>query len=349
VLALTGLALSHVVARHIAASDPILQRLCLLSLRIASVLMFVRALESVSISTLRAFERYGAAVRISITVRLLTLALAALLAVNGRGTVSIMAVTLVLMLFGTCAQFFRLNQFLGGASLWPAFSHEATRALFGFGLYSWLQAIAGVLFSQIDRLLLGVSLGAVAVASYALCVQLAQPLFGLTAAGLHFLFPYLSGRIDNVSRATLQRSLRNAFGLNLLLVAIGTALLLLFGQRILQVWAGPAIAQTAAPFFPLIILGSALLGLSVTGTYVLLALGKVRSVAWLSISAGIAMLLMMARLLPRNGVQGLATSRLFYGFFSLLIYIPLLRSLAGRRSSTPTVSSLTTLEEVSRP
>jgi len=328
VLALAGLALSPVAARHVAGSDVFLQRSCLLSLRIASVLMLVRALESVSISTLRAFERYGAAVRISIAVRLLTLALAALLAVNGRGTVSIMTVTLVLMSLGTCVQFFRLHQFLGSTSLWPAFSREATRALFGFGLYSWLQAIAGVLFSQIDRLLLGVSLGAVAVASYALCVQLAQPLFGLTAAGLHFLFPYLSGRVDNISRATLHRTLRKAFGLNLLLVAI---------------------AQTTAPFFPLVIIGSALLGLSVTGTYALFALGKVSSVALLSISAGIAMLLMMFWLLPRSGVQGLATARLFYGLFSLLLYIPLLHSLASRRSSKPLASALASLDEVSRP
>ena len=349
-LACAGWLLSPLAARHIAASDILLQRSCLLSLRIASILMLVRALESVSISTLRAFERYGAAVRISIAVRLLALALAALLASNGHGTVSIMATTLLLMLLGTSAQFFRLHRFLGAASLWPAFNPEATRALFGFGLYSWLQAIAGVLFSQMDRLLLGVSLGAVAVASYALCVQLAQPLFGLTAAGLHFLFPYLSGRVDTVSRATLQQTLRKAFAINLLIVAIGAALLLAFGQRLLQAWAGTAIAQTAAPFFPLVIIGSTLLGLSVTGTYALLALGKVRSVAWLSISTGVAMLLMMVWLLPRNGVQGLATARLFYGLSSLLLYVPLLRSLASRHSSTPAASSaLSTLEEVSRP
>ena len=265
-LAFAGLALSPIAARHVAASDVSLQRSCLLSLRIASILMLVRALESVSISTLRAFERYGAAVRISIAVRLLTLALAALLASNGHGTVSIMTVTLLLMLLGTCAQFFRLHQFLGAATLRPAFNREATRALFGFGFYSWVQAVAGVLFTQMDRLILGVSLGAVAVASYALCVQLAQPLFGLTAAGLHFLFPYLSGRVDTLSRAALKQTLRKAFVCNLALIAIGTILLLAFGQRLLQAWAGTAIAQTAAPFFPLVIVGSALLGLSVTPT-----------------------------------------------------------------------------------
>lgn len=349
-LACTGWLLSPLAARHIAASDTLLRHSCLVSLRIASVLMLVRALESVSISTLRAFERYGAAVRISIAVRLLTLAMAALLAFNGRGTPSIMAITLLFMLLGTCAQFFRLHQFLGAASLWPAFSREATRALFGFGIYSWLQAVASVLFGQVDRLLIGVSLGAVAVASYALCIQLAQPLFGLTASGLHFLFPYLAGRVDTFSGATLKQTLRKAFAANFLLVAIGTAFLLTFGQPLLHAWAGAAIAQTAAPFFPLIVIGSALLGLSVTGTYALLALGKVRYVAWLMIATGVAMLLMMFWFLPRSGVQGLATARLCYGLFSLLVYVPLLRSLASRRSPTTAAASRPSiLEEVSRP
>jgi len=350
VLACVGLALSPILSRHIAAFDLSLQRSCLFSLRIASILMLVRALESVSISTLRAFERYGAAVRISIAVRVFTLAMAALLARQGQGTVSIMAVTMLLMVLGTCAQFLHLHRFMGAASLWPAFDNDMTQALLGFGFFSWLQALASVLFGQADRLLLGVSLGPVAVASYVLCIQLAQPLFGLTAASLHFLFPYLAGRIETLSHTNLLQTLRKAFVANLLLVAIGAAFLLLFGQRLLQAWAGPAIAQTAAPFFPLVILGSALLGLSVTGTYALLALGNVRFVAWLNISVGFAMLVLMVWLLPYRGIQGLATSRLLYGLFSLLLYIPLLQKLAGRRTSTPLAATSHSLfEEASRP
>ena len=350
VLACVGYALSPILSRHISVSDLLLQRSCLISLRIASILMLVRALESVSVSTLRAFERYGAAVRISIVVRVITLAMAAFLAWKGQGTVSIMAVTMLLMVLGTCAQFLHLHRFMGAASLWPEFDPKATRALFGFGFYSWLQALASVLFGQVDRLLIGVSLGAVAVTSYALCVQLAQPLFGLTAAGLHFLFPYLAGRVDTVSHTNLLQILRKAFVINLLLVAVGGAFLLLVGDRLLQAWAGPAIAQTAAPFFPLVILGSALLGLSVTGTYALFALGEVRFVAWLNISIGLAMLVLMVWLLPRKGIQGLATSRLLYGLFSLLLYIPLLQKLAVRRTSSPMADcSPSLLEETSRP
>jgi O-antigen/teichoic acid export membrane protein len=240
---------------------------------------------------------------------------------------------------------------LGDVPLWPAFNRDAAKALFGFGIFSWLQAIAGAVFGQVDRLLLGVSLGAVAVASYALCVQLAQPVFGLTASGLHFLFPYLSGRASTISRAEFRRTVLKAFVCNLALVAAGTALLLGFGDRILRAWAGEAIAQAAAPIFPLIVLGSAPLGLSVTGTYALFALGSVRSVAWLSLAGGAAMLLTMAWLLPLSGVRGLAIARLCYGSFALLIYVPLFRRLSsGPMTATPRVSiaPILDLEEVSQ-
>jgi len=344
VFALIGWSLSQYAARHVVSGFS-QQRACLLSLRMASILMLVRALESVSISTLRAFERYGAAVRISISVRLLTLAAAAALACMGRGTASIMAATLILVVLGTAAQLLRLRQFLGYTSLWPAFDRDATRALFGFGVFTWIQAVAGVIFSQVDRLVLGVSLGAVTVASYALCVQLSQPVFGLTAAALHFLFPYLSGRVGTLSAEDLKRTLQKAFVCNLLLVSLGTVLLLVFGDSILHVWAGGAIAQAAAPIFPTIVAGSALLGLGVTGTYAMLALGRVRIVAGLSLASGAAMLLLMSWLLYRNGVEGLAMARLCYGSFSLLLYLPLLRRLhAGINIAQPN-SALCQLQE----
>jgi O-antigen/teichoic acid export membrane protein len=64
----------------------------------------------------------------------------------------------------------------------------------------------------------------------------------------------------------------------------------------------------------------------------MLALGHVRVVTWLNLAGGAAMSLMMALLLPRMGIHGIALARLFYGLSALLIYLPLLRLLRGRRS-----------------
>jgi len=352
-LSLAALLLAPAAMRHLVPSGVAQQRNGLLVLRIASLLMLVRALESVSISTLRAFERYGAAVRISIGARLLTLIAAAVLAYAGYGTGSIMEATALLLVLGTTAQFLRLHRFLGGVSLWPAFNPEATKALFGFGVFSWLQAVTGVVFGQIDRLVLGISLGAAAVAPYALCIQLTQPIYGLTASGLHFLFPYLAGRAGTLSSSELRRTLQRAFACNLLVVCMGTVLLLLFGTRILRVWAGEGIARSAAPVFPLIIAGSALLGLSVTGNYAMLALGRVRTAAWFNIAGGGAMLLMMGWFLRHSGVVGLGIDRLFYGLLSLLLYWPLLRILrhvggGGRVMAIAAAMPLSEIEEVPR-
>ncbi len=193
-LALISWMLVPFAAGHLVGPGTGLQAACLLGLRIASVLMLVRAIESVCVSTQRAFERYGAAIRISLLARIITVAAAVLLSRRGTGVAGIMEATACFMVLGTGAQLIRLQQYLGAASLWPSFDRHATSVLFGFGAFSWLLAVSSVIFTQADRLLLGVSLGASTVTAYALCVQMAQPIYGIASSGLHFLFPYLAGR-----------------------------------------------------------------------------------------------------------------------------------------------------------
>ncbi len=314
-------------ASHIAVSHQTSSRECLISLRIASVLIVLRSIETVSVSTQRAFEHYRDTVQISTAVRLLTLISAAVLAFMGRGTISILAATAVWMALGAYMQFRQLPRFLGAVSFWPLFHRIETRALFGLGIFVWLQAVGAVVFGQLDRILLGVSLGALAVAPYSLCVQFAQPIFGLSASGLNFLFPYLSGRVSTLSSAELKGTLLKAFACNLLFVACGTGLLLLIGPGLIRLWAGPVVAQSASKILAPIVLGSALMGLSVTGTYAMQGLGLFRTVAFISLGSRTAMLLLMIELLRHMGLQGLALSRLCYGSVALLVYLPLLGKL----------------------
>jgi O-antigen/teichoic acid export membrane protein len=339
-------------APHIAVSHLTPTRECLISLRIASVLILIRAVESVSVSTQRAFEHYRSTVEISAAVRLLTLGAAAVLTLMGERTISILAATAFFLVLGTYMQFRQLRRFLGAVPLWPRFHAEETRGLLGLGVFVWLQALGGVVFGQFDRILLGVSLGALAVAPYALCVQFAQPIFGLTASGLNFLFPYFSGRASTISNAGLKRALLKAFTCNLLLVACGAGMLLLLGDRLIRIWAGPTVAHSAARILPPIVLGSALMGLSVTGTYAMQAFGLFRTVACISLAGRTVMLLFMIYLLRHHGLQGLALSRLCYGSVALLVYLPLLQKLGvgtRGRSCVPSLAIPRNVEEGSKP
>jgi len=326
-MALLAWVLAPFAARHLVASSGALQQDCLWSLRIASFLLWLRTMESVCISTQRAFERYGAAVRVSVLTRLLSLAAAAALTYIFHNVASIVAAAALLNLLGTWLQFSHLRKLLNAESLAPALDRNAMKALLGFGAFSWLQAVSSVVFSQADRLFLGVSLGAVAVASYALCAQLAQPIYGFAASSLHFLFPHLAGRSASQATSGTRKTVFIAFACNLLLVAIATAGLMLFGLPILRTWAGADIARNSTAVFPVIVWSSALLGLNVTGTYALLAFGRVQVVTWLNLTAGATMLLLMVYLLPRLGTYGLALARLCYGAITLLLYFPLVRQL----------------------
>jgi O-antigen/teichoic acid export membrane protein len=314
-------------ARHIGVAHLVPAAECLIALRIASVAIIVRAVESVGVGVHRAFEHYRGTVRISTATRVLTLATAAVLAWLGYGTVSILLATVVFLILGTAMQFVGLRKFLGSAWFPPGFRHGETHILFAQGVFVWLQALGGVVFAQFDRILLGVWMGALAVTPYSLCVQFAHPITGLAASGLNFLFPYLSGRAGNLSRDGLKKTVLKALVCNLLIVASGAGILLLVGDRLIRIWAGPAIARSAAHILPPIVLGSAMTGLSVTGTYALQALRQFRTVAILSLAGRAAMLLLMIDLLRHRGLEGLALSRLFFGSVSLLVYPALFQML----------------------
>ncbi len=144
-----------------------------------------------------------------------------------------------------------------------------------------------------------------------------------------------------------------ALACNLIFAAGCAGLLLLFGQGLLRIWAGPATSASARPILASIVVGSALASLSVTGTYALQALRQFRTVALISLAGKAAMIPLMIELLRHHGVQGLALSRLFYGAAALLVYAPLIKQLntGAREEASGPLSpfAMQTREEASRP
>lgn len=335
------LASAPIAAAHLAKGSSTPASECVTALRIAGVLVFGRAVESAAISTQRAFESYREPVLISIAVRLLTLASAIALTIMGAHTRGLLVATGFFLLAGCWMQIRQLRRFFGSASLWPVLYRDELRPLLSSGVFLWMQAIGGVIFGYLDRILLGLSLGTETVTPYVLCIQFAQPVFGITASGLHFLFPHLAARMGSLSPAALQRSVGKALALNLLTVTSISASLLLFGGRFLRLWAGAALANRTAGIFAPIVIGSALTGLSITGIYALQAMGQFRTVSIILLGCRIGMSLLMLPLVRHQGVHGLVVVRVLYGASTLLVYVPLLSSLHifARKSSVVSCDS----------
>jgi O-antigen/teichoic acid export membrane protein len=325
ILAITLWYLAPYVTRHIVKVDLELQTICLQSLRIGSGLILMRSIESVFISTLRAFETYGTTVRISICSRAAILASTILLTKCGRNVAWSMFATLFISALGTVAQALALKYKIGKFSPMPLWHKRTVIDIAAFGSFSWLQAISGVVFSHADRFFVGFFMGAPAVAYYGLCIQAAQPIHGLISSGMHFVFPHLSTRYPVALLSEIRRKVLLAFKVNGVLVFTLCLPLIVLGGRFLMWWVGPAFGQRALLMFPMIVCSFAFLGMNVTAHYALLAVGEVRVVTYLNLLAGIVMLLVMAMLLPTHGLQGAALARLVYGPITCLAYFYLYR------------------------
>lgn len=318
---------------------------CLWSMRMTAGLVLLRALETVCVSTQRAFSRYGTAIGVSVAVRIVSLLLAWLVPAFEPNVTAVLAATLAVNGIALSIQMRQLKRLLRVRRLMPMLHRAATKALLGFGVFTWLQAASGLLVGQVDRLVTGFALGASAVAIYTICVQLTQPIYGITAAGLHFLYPLLASESAHESGPRLRRSVGMALAANFAFVALALACLLLFGEFILRHWVGIAMAKEAAGILPAAAWGAALSALSVTGCYTLLALGRPGAVAVLNAAGGLAMAGMLPILIPRFGLAGIAYSRLLPGCAALLVYIPLIGRMTKERRASHSARQLSIIEE----
>lgn len=340
------IAAKHMAAYHIGPYHITSLTECVYSLRMGGAWIVLRALESVGNTTHRSFEEYRGSVQISVGARLITLASAAVLVMLGYRVPAILVATGVALALSAFLQLRGLRSYFGPVSFRPTFDREELQLLMRPGMFMWFQSACGVIFGQLDRILLAVSFGAAALAPYALCVQFAAPIFGLSASGLHFLYPLMSRKAPNATGAALQKLVAKSFACNLLVVAVPAVLLVVFGGTAIHIWSGKVISAQALSILPGVVLGTALWGLGVTGTYTMQALGQFRTVALLNIGGRICALILMVYLLRHRGIQGVVLARVFYGATALLVYVPLLRWLwLSRPARTPAACSVGELQE----
>jgi len=290
------------------------------SLAIGCALLVVKAVESVFISTQKAFERYGVASQLNILIRATTIVVAVVVAERSGSVVMIMWATLFVSLLGLALQGYGVWRDMRPKRLLPQWHHETAHELFGFGCYSWLQALVGMLTQHADRLIVGYMLGTQALTYYSICVQAAQPIHGVVSSGLHTLFPHLGARIHTVRATEMRRKIVSALAVNVALVVTLTAPMMIWSRYLLREWMGAEFSEHASATLTIIALGFALMGLNVTGYYILMALGRIRPLVIVNSTGAAAMLILIALLTPKYGIVGAAIGRLVYGPITWITY-----------------------------
>ena len=112
---------------------------------------------------------------------------------KGYSIVAIMLATLVISGMAVVVQVVATRLVTGPIRVYPTITRAAFSEVFAFGFFSWLQALAGCIFSYADRLIIGFMLGASSVAYYSICVQAAQRLSMVHCRRIALLVSSLDG------------------------------------------------------------------------------------------------------------------------------------------------------------
>lgn len=281
----------------------------------AALIMPCKMMESVYISTLRGCYRYELAGYVTAPLKVGNIVSQATLAVLGFNLPIILlatagiAATSVILLFGV--------SWKNLGNIFPSFHRRAFDDVRHFAGWSWVQGLAGMIYANIDRLMISALLGPAALGIYGVCIQLAQQIHLGLAALAHTLFPRISMIGSEVSAADSEKGVElrdiyiTASRMLTVIAVLAGSLLALFSYPILEVWVGEDIAKQGD--FPLKLLAISFAWFaanSITTYYAMNGLGRARFQAGVSVTGAGLMLASCLVLIPAFGLAGASAARM---------------------------------------
>jgi len=211
------------------------------------------------------------------------------------------------------------------------FRFDILRAMMNFSLFTFLESLAISLFQQFDRIIVGVTLGPVAVGAYSIGTSIGLRLSIITGQATEVMLPYASRQGASENYAGLYHNFRALSRITSLMLGLVTSLLILFMTEILALWISPFYAQSYANTFRIIVVGYAWLSLSRPGHQTLTGIGQVRFTALIYLGTTAMMLFGLFIGAQRFGLMGAAVANLTMLFllaFNILTYVKLSGSCA---------------------
>lgn len=150
-------------------------------------------------------------------------------------------------------------------------SPVAFRRLFAFGWMLTVNSIAGFLLYQVQKFLVGFTMGPAALAVYQSAVVVPSKIHAAVNAATEVMFPFASASRD---RAVLRRVYLRMLGGSLLAALAGFMALTALARPLLTLWLGAALAAPVAPLVPVFALAYFFLALSPVPFHLVNGMGR---------------------------------------------------------------------------
>lgn len=186
------------------------------------------------------------------------------------------------------------------------------RQILRYSLFAWLSGIGTLLFTQADRILVGIMLGPAAAGAYAICTGVAARLNSLASSATQVLVPFASSYQAHGKNAEIAKVFLNLLRIIGCLVAVLGIVLIFWSKWILSIWISPEFSLTYNGVFGILILAYALFSMATPGYYIAFGLGRPEVPAILNVGGALLMLIFIGILSPRWGLFGAGVANLAY-------------------------------------
>lgn len=198
---------------------------------------------------------------------------------------------------------------------------ERLKMLWTFNVFIALTSLGALLWSTLDRNLVGSFLGAASLTYYVVPWSLASKIYIGVGALAHVVLPATAEQSVKSAEDERTAFFERMFALfTLLTFSLATALYVA-GDSLLLLWVGREFVLTSGPLFKCLIIGFAISAVGTVPYYYFAGEGKPRPYAIITLVAGLGAALANIVLLPKLGLIGAGLASVIFGIIQLGLFL----------------------------
>jgi O-antigen/teichoic acid export membrane protein len=286
--------------------QPSQQVVAVQALQLGAVVVWARLLQQVLVGVEQACQRYDLSNAVN-TVQTLVLSLGMLAVVlSGGKTVELMELQISIAVVGLIAHCWLGWFLLRGFGLRVSWNQRRGLEIFRYSMMSWLTAIGGVLFTQMDKVIVGAVLGTSELGIYAAVTNVATQINVLSALPVQPMMPALSALAvrDDFDPVEVEGRVKQAFMVNSLFALGLGSVLLTVAPFLLRVMLGSEPSVNVVLVFRVAVLTYSLYSLNAVGYYLCLGLNAAGMCMNIQVASGIVTLVLIWLGADRFGLLG---------------------------------------------
>jgi O-antigen/teichoic acid export membrane protein len=304
------------------------------ALQLGAVVVSARLLQQVLVGVEQACQRYDLSNAVN-TFQTLTLSLSMLaVALSGGKTMDLMKVQILVAVIGLVAHLWLAWWLLRGFGLKVLWNRQRGIEMWHYSMMSWLTVIGGVLFSQMDKIIVVNTLGISELGIYAAITNITYQINVLSALPVQPMMPAASALNvkDDFDPVEVEQVVKQVFMVNSLFALGIGSILLTMAPFLLKVILGAAPSINVLTAFQIAVLAYSLYSLNAVGFYLCLGLNAARTCMTIELTSSLVALFLIWVGANQSGLLGAMLGNMgFLMTWSMNIYGCRLLKIQGQK------------------